>query len=140
MIEYKKLKSGFAIPALGFGTWRIGGDLRRDPKNDDTGEVRAIKQAIRSGVTHLDTAEKYAEGFAEIIVGQAIKSSSRTTLFLASKVWSSNLKYDDLIKSAINSLKRLDTEYLDLYYIHEPSREIPLRETWKPWTRWCAMA
>lgn len=117
------------MPVLGFGTWMMGGELKRNPANDDEADVRAIRRAIAKGVTHIDTAELYAEGFAEKIVAKAIKSCQRSQLFIASKVWSDNLKYDDLIKSAINSLKRLDTEYLDLYYIHGPNRNIPLRET-----------
>jgi len=128
-METKQAGENFAIPVLGFGTWMMGGDLKRNPDNDDEADVRALRRAIGKGVTHIDTAELYAGGFVEKIVGKAIKNFERSQLFIASKAWSANLKYDDVIKSAINSLKRLDTEYLDLYYIHEFNREIPLRET-----------
>lgn len=128
-METKQAGENFAIPVLGFGTWMMGGDLKRNPDHDDEADVRALRRAISKGITHIDTAELYAGGFAEKIVGKAIKNFERATLFIASKVWSDNLKYDDVIKSAINSLKRLDTEYLDLYYIHEFNRAIPLRET-----------
>jgi diketogulonate reductase-like aldo/keto reductase len=129
MVEMKQSGNAFAMPVLGFGTWMMGGNLKRNASNDDDADVRAIRRAIAKGVTHIDTAELYAEGHAEKIVGKAMKSAERSQLFIASKVWSDNLKYDDLIKSAINSLKRLDTEYLDLYYIHGPNRNIPLKET-----------
>lgn len=129
MVEMKQSSHTFALPVLGCGTWMMGGDIKKNPANDDEAEVRAIRRAIAKGVTHIDTAELYAEGHAEKIVGKAMKSAERSQLFIASKVWSDNLKYDELIKSAINSLKRLDTEYLDLYYIHGPSRSIPLKET-----------
>ena len=117
------------MPVLGFGTWMMGGELKRNPANDDEADVRAIRRAIAKGVTHIDTAELYAEGFAEKIVAKAIKNCQRSQLFIASNVWSANLKYDDLIKSAINSLRRLEIEYLNLYYLHGPNRNIPLQET-----------
>lgn len=129
MVEMKQSSPVFAMPVLGFGTWMMGGDIKKNPANDDEAEVRAIRRAIAKGVTHIDTAELYAEGHAEKIVGKAMKSTERSQLFIASKVWSANLKYDELIKSAINSLKRLDTEYLDIYYIHGPNPSIPLKET-----------
>ena len=129
MVEIKQSSPDFAMPVLGCGTWMMGGDIKKNPANDDEAEVRAIRRAIAKGVAHIDTAELYAEGHAETIVGKAIKRTERSQLFIASKVWSDNLRYDELIKSAINSLKRLDTEYLDLYYIHGPSRSIPLKET-----------
>jgi diketogulonate reductase-like aldo/keto reductase len=129
MVEMKQADNAFAMPVLGFGTWMMGGNLKRNPANDDEAEVRAIRRAINKGVMHIDTAELYAEGHAEKIIAKAIKNCERSQLFIASKVWSDNLKYDDLIKSAINSLKRLNTEYLDLYYIHGPNRNIPLKET-----------
>ena len=62
-IPHKKLKSGFSLPALGFGTWRFGGDIRRDPNNNDSEQINALKVAINYGITHIDTAERYADGY-----------------------------------------------------------------------------
>ena len=130
-IPQKKLMSGFSMPALGFGTWLIGGNNSRNPQNDDVAQIKAIKRAIDAGITHIDTAEMYAEGFAEKIVARAISDYDRESLFIVSKVWSDNLRYDDLINAAKKSLERLNTSYLDLYLIHMPNPEIPLEESVK---------
>lgn len=119
------------MPVFGIGTWRMGGDKKRDPNNDDTADIRAIKTAIKLGITHIDTAENYAEGFAERIVGEAIKGYDRSKLFIVSKVDPSNLRYNNLIRACRASLGRLQTGYLDLYLIHSPNLEIPLEETIK---------
>lgn len=130
-IPVKKLQSGFEMPVYGLGTWQMGGREVRDPDNDDEADIRGIKSAIDLGITHIDTAESYADGYAETLVGRAIKDYDRSKLFIVSKVKEINLHYDDLIKSARASLKRLGTDYLDLYLIHMPSLTIPIDETMK---------
>ena len=119
------------MPAFGFGTWQIGGDTRRSPVNDDLGQTAALVRAIEAGVTHIDTAERYAAGHAEEIVAEAIKNFERKKLFIVSKVWPDHLKYKDVLKSAMASLKRLKTVYLDMYLIHLPNHAIPIAETMK---------
>jgi diketogulonate reductase-like aldo/keto reductase len=128
-IEKKKLKSGFELPVFGFGTWTVGGRDERDPDNDDRADVNAIKTAIEMGITHIDTAEYYAGGHAEELVGEAIKGFNRSSLIIATKVWHTNLRYSDLINSAQQSLKRLGTEYADIYIIHYPNPSIDIGET-----------
>lgn len=128
-IPTKKLNNGFEMPVFGLGTWMMGGDRQRNPNNDDKKDIESIQMAIESGITHIDTAEKYAEGHAEELVGEAIKNYDRSKLFVVSKVDKINLKYDSVINSAKNSLKRLRTDYLDLYLIHFPNPEISISET-----------
>lgn len=128
-IPTKKLKCGFEMPVFGLGTWIMGGDKTRDPNNDDEADIKAIQNAIEAGITHIDTAENYAEGYAEKLVGQAIKDCDRPDLFIVSKVKGANLGYDDLIRACRNSLRRLQTDYLDLYLIHAPNPKIPIKET-----------
>jgi len=130
-IPVKKLQNGFSMPVFGFGTWQIGGDTRRNPVNDDLGQTAALVRAIEAGVTHIDTAERYAAGHAEEIVAEAIKNFDRTKLFIVSKVWPDHLKYKDVLKSAMASLKRLKADYLDIYLIHMPNHAIPITETMK---------
>ena len=125
----KKLKNGFSMPVYGLGTWQMGGRENYNPENDDQADITAIKTAIDLGVTHIDTAEMYAEGYSETLVGRAIKTYDRSKLFLVSKVWPTHLRYDDVITSAKASLKRLQTTYLDLYLIHMPNPQIPIKET-----------
>jgi len=131
IIAHKTLVSAFSLPVLGLGTWMIGGDSQKDPFNDDRGQVAAIKRAIDYGITYLDTAEMYAQGHAEELVGTAIKDYDRKKLFIVSKVWPSHLRYADLIRSCTASLKRLNTDYLDLYLVHMPNPEVPLLKTMK---------
>ncbi len=128
VIPTKKLSNGFEIPVYGLGTWKMGGGRIKDTSKDED-DIQAIKRAMDLGVTHIDTAEGYAEGHAEELVGQAIQGYDRANLFIASKVSSDHLKYDDLIKAAKASLERLGTDYLDLYYIHSYNPEVSLEES-----------
>jgi aryl-alcohol dehydrogenase-like predicted oxidoreductase len=84
---------------------------------------------LNLGITHIDTAETYAQGYSEILVGRAIKGYDRSKLVIATKVSPVNLHYNDVIIAARGSLKRLDTDYLDLYMIHYPNFKIPIAET-----------
>lgn len=119
IIPIKKLKNGFEIPVYGLGTWQMGGGFDRDQNNNDGADIKAIKTAIELGVTHLDTAEIYAQGYSETLLGKAIVGYDRSKLFLVSKVYTQiHAKYDDVIYACKNSLKRLNTSYLDLYLTH----------------------
>lgn len=130
-IPTKKLKDGFEMPVFGLGTWQMGGRETHNVQNDDKKDIAAIQKAIELGVTHIDTAESYAEGYAETLVGQAIKGFDRSKLFIVSKVHKEHLGYKDVFTSCRASLQRLQTGYLDLYLIHSPSLEIPMEETLK---------
>ncbi len=128
-IPVKKLKNGFEIPVFGIGAYRMGGDTTHDTSNDDQRDISAIKKAIDMGITHIDTAEMYGGGHSEKIVGKAIKGYDRSSLIIATKVSPMSLHYGDVIAAAKNSLKRLDTDYIDLYLIHYPNFKIPIKET-----------
>lgn len=130
-IGEKKLKCGFKMPIFGLGTWMLGGDFERDPENNDQSDIASLICGMEHGFKHIDTAEMYAEGFAEEISGQAIKGHLRDNLFITSKVWSDDLSYDGVLRAAENSLKRLGTSYLDLYLIHKANDHFPLAETMK---------
>ncbi|MFA7191973.1 MAG: aldo/keto reductase [Candidatus Paceibacterota bacterium] len=128
-IPTKKLNTGFEMPVYGLGTWQMGGRLERDISNDDSADINGIKAAINAGITHIDTAELYADGYTEVLIGKAIKDFDRSTLFIASKVKKENLSFDGVINSCKKSLERLGVDYLDLYLIHFCNPEIPLQET-----------
>ena len=110
--------TGFRMPVFGIGTWQMGGRYIRNPLNDDTRDIEAIKTAIELGVTHIDTAEIYALGWAEKLVAKAIKDFDRKKLFIVSKVAGNHASYEGVLKACEKSLKRLETNYLDLYLIH----------------------
>lgn len=129
IIPIKKLLNGFSMPEYGFGTWQMGGRKERDFKNDDKADIEAIKTAIDLGITHIDTAEIYADGYAETLTAQAIKGYERSKLFIVSKVKTVHLSYSDILEACKNSLKRLQTDYLDLYLFHGYNPDIPLKES-----------
>jgi len=104
--------SGDKVPVLGQGTWRMGESARRRAD-----EVRALQLGIELGLTLIDTAEKYADGIAEEITGEAI-SGRRDAVFLVSKVLPSHASREQTIHACERSLKRLGTDRLDLYLLH----------------------
>jgi len=130
----KKTSYGFEIPALGIGTWEMGGRHSREIKDDDK-EIDAIRFALENGIRHIDTAERYGNGHAEELIAVAAEGMDRSELFITSKVWSSHLGYDDVLRAAEGSLKRLKTGYLDLYLIHAPNPSFPIKETMKAMSR-----
>jgi 2,5-diketo-D-gluconate reductase B len=107
-----------SIPILGLGTWRLSGD--------ETIEV--VKMALQIGYNHIDTAEMYGN---EKEIGDALKDFDRSKIFITSKVWYENLHYQDLISSCQTSLKKLGTDYLDLYLIHWPNPAIDMKESFQ---------
>lgn len=118
------------LPKIGFGTWTIGGKMSPD-RARDAWSLAALRSALELGYTHFDTAEMYAGGHAEELLGQAVRESAipRETLFITSKVLPSNLQYDRVLRSCEASLRRLGLEYLDLYLIHWPGNSMRLEDT-----------
>ena len=80
------------------------------------------------GMTFLDTAEVYASGHSETLVGEVAKGK-RDQLFIATKFSPENSSFDSVIAAAENSLQRLQTDYIDLYQFHWPNPNIPIEET-----------
>ena len=120
------------LPRIGFGTWKIGGGSSADPTTDPV-SIAALRSALEIGYTHFDTAEIYAKGHSEELLGRAIRESNtpRESLFITSKVTPSHLKYDQVLNSCENSLRRLQMETIDLYLIHWPEANIKLEETFR---------
>ncbi len=120
------------IPKIGFGTWSIGGGGAADPSTDEK-SMRALRSALELGYTHFDTAETYAAGHSEELVGRAIRETgaAREKLFITSKVEPNHLDYADVLRCCANSLRRLGMEYLDLYLIHWPKPGMNLAETFR---------
>ena len=120
----------FALPKIGFGTWKIGGESSPNPAWDSQ-SLTALCSALEIGYTHFDTAEYYAAGHSEELVGRAVRESNtkRENLFITSKVSPEHLSYDDVFKSCESSLRRLKMDYIDLYLIHWPGRGMKLEKT-----------
>jgi diketogulonate reductase-like aldo/keto reductase len=106
------LPSGEPIPVLGLGTWKLAEDLahRMD-------EILALRVGLDLGMTLIDTAEMYAHGGAEALVGEAI-SGRRREVFLVTKVLPSHATRSGTIAAREASLRRLRTDWIDLYLLH----------------------
>ena len=116
-----KLNDGNHIPQLGYGVWQVG--------NDEA--VTAVSEALKAGYRHIDTAAIYGN---EEGVGKAIKSSGieRGDIYLTTKLWNGEQGYESTLKAFDASLKKLGTDYVDLYLIHwpMPSKDL-FMETWR---------
>ncbi|AEH36246.1 aldo/keto reductase [Halopiger xanaduensis] len=107
------------MPMLGLGTWQ----------NEDPDEcAESVRTALETGYRHIDTAQAYDN---EGAVGDGIAAADvdREDVFLATKVWIDNLAHDDVLETARESLDRLGVDYVDLLYVHWPSREYDAEET-----------
>lgn len=101
------------IPEIGLGTWNYRGG------------VEPLKEGIKLGANLIDTAEGY---YTEDVVGEAV-SGSREDVIIATKVSGRHLGYEDVLWACESSLKKLGTDYIDLYQIHWPNPAFPIRDT-----------
>jgi diketogulonate reductase-like aldo/keto reductase len=106
------LPSGKAVPVLGQGTWHMG-----EVEKERATEIEALRLGIDLGMTLIDTAEMYGDGEAEKVVGEAI-SGRRADVYLVSKVYPHNASRKGTVAACERSLRRLRTDYLDLYLLH----------------------
>jgi len=111
-----------ALPAIGQGTWYMGENAALRSQ-----EVGALQAGLDLGLKVIDTAEMYSEGAAEEVVGEALRGR-RDQAFLVSKVYPWNAGEVDAIEACERSLRRLQTDYLDLYLLHWRGN-VPLEET-----------
>lgn len=153
-MEYRKLaQTDLALSVITFGSWAAGGWMWG--KTDHQAAVNAIRSAYELGVTSIDTAPIYGQGESERIVGEAIKNIPRDKVQILTKFgmrWDlaqgefafksqdnqgnpiDIYKYagkESVIKECEDSLKRLGTDYIDLYQIHWPDPTTPLNETFE---------
>jgi diketogulonate reductase-like aldo/keto reductase len=117
-----QLPSGEQVPVLGLGTWHMG----ERPENRQD-ERDAIRCAIDNGMKVIDTAEMYGDGAAEQLIGEAL-AGRRTDAFIVSKVLPQHATRRGTVTACQDSLRRLGTDYVDLYLLHWPGA-VPLEET-----------
>jgi len=122
--------TGLTVSRVCLGTMTFGGQL------DEQESIGVLKSALDSGINFIDTADIYTAGQSEVITGKALKGC-RENAVLASKVGGpsesglngSGLNRKHIISAVENSLKRLATDYLDIYYMHFPDPSTPIDET-----------
>ena len=122
------LRNGETVAALGLGTWRMGESRARH-----AAELAALGLALDIGYRVFDTAEMYAEGGAEALLGEALAAAlraglAREQLFVVSKVYPHNAGAKSLVAACERSLRRLRLEHIDLYLLHWRGA-VPLRAT-----------
>ncbi len=110
------------MPRLGQGTWHMGED-----RGQRAQEVAALRLGLDLGVTMIDTAEMYADGGSEEVVGEAI-AGRRDEVFLVSKVYPHNASRKGVAAACARSLKRMKVDVIDLYLLHWPG-STPIEET-----------
>lgn len=140
-MDYRLLgRSGLKVSTLLLGTMTFGGEgaFAKTGNTDVTGARRQIDMAIDAGVNMLDTADIYSDGRCEAIIGEALDEGRRGRLLLASKVRfptgdkgpnDRGLSRHHIIAACEASLKRLRTDHIDLYWLHEWDGQTPLEET-----------
>jgi diketogulonate reductase-like aldo/keto reductase len=116
--------TGLDVPVIGMGTWMIEGRSRDAERQ----AIEALRLGLDLGMNHIDTAEMYGNGRAEELVAKAV-DERRKQVFLVSKVLPSNASYEGTLKACKRSIKRLKTDFIDLYLLHWPSSQHPIEET-----------
>lgn len=126
-MEYINSDEVTKFSKIGQGCMGLGGELERNHHNDEQ-SLAALKYGFDCGLNYIDTAEAYGAGHSEELVGE-FAQGIRKELFIASKVSPENLSPEKINISLDKSLRRLRTDYIDLYQIHWPNPSIPLEDT-----------
>ena len=129
-MQFESLRD-ISLPKIGFGTARLGGYFSNGSK--DGFFLSALQSALELGYLHFDTAEIYGFGRSESLIGQALREArtKRENVSITSKVWPTNLSYKGVLGACGNSLRRLKTDYIDLYLIHWSNPFVPFRESFR---------
>ena len=136
MMQYRSLgKSGLRVSALSFGAWVTFGRQIGEPAARDL-----LHAAYAAGVNFFDNAETYADGQAELVMGRILRDSgwARSSYLVSSKVYfgweddrpnQTGLSRKHVVEGCHAALRRLQVDYLDLYYCHRPDPTVPILET-----------
>lgn len=128
-MNYKELgKSGVKVSELILGCWAMGGDYFG--ATEDESSLEALRVSYENGVNTFDTAEIYGSGRSERVVGEAARRIGRDKVKIISKVFKPSMDHDKMVKACEDSLSRLGTDYLDVYFLHYPipEEEVSIQE------------
>jgi myo-inositol catabolism protein IolS len=127
-VKYCKLgQTDISLSVVAMGCWALAGDQTWGPQIEADSKA-TIRAALDAGVNFFDTAEGYGGGASEVVLGQAL-AGRRHEAVIATKVSRAHLSSDEVQQACEGSLRRLQTDYIDLYQIHWPSRTVPLDGT-----------
>ena len=142
-MNYRKFgQTDLQVSEIGFGAWAIGGDAKVGDTPigwgpaDDNLSAKAIHAALDAGINFFDTADIYSDGASEEILGKALQGKRQRSLISTKATFTMGSGPNDkgssryhLIRACEASLKRLGTDYIDVYYLHKEDHETPLAET-----------
>jgi aryl-alcohol dehydrogenase-like predicted oxidoreductase len=127
-VQYRKLgNTDIDVSVIAMGCWAIVGDATWG-EQDEKDTVATLEAAVDCGVTLFDTAELYGDGYSEQVLGKVF-AARRRDVVIASKVARGNLEPGALRAACEGSLKRLRTDYIDLYQVHWPDHDLPFEPT-----------
>ena len=127
-MEYHRLgQTDMHVSVMALGCWPFAGGAVWGQQDDDE-SVATVHAALDAGINFFDTAEGYENGHSERVLGRGLKGR-RQEAIIATKVSASHLAKADVIKACEQSLANLQTDYIDLYQIHWPNWQVPLKET-----------
>lgn len=127
-MKYQKLgKAQINVSKICMGCWALSGDKFWGPQSESD-SIRTLHTAMDVGINFFDTAESYGDGYSEEILGKAF-SHQREKIVIGTKVSPEHLSREKIIQACKASLRRLKTDYIDVYHIHFPNPEVPISET-----------
>ncbi len=127
-MKYRKLgNTGLEVSVIALGCWQFA-DTQNWGQRSESESISTIHAALDCGINFLDTAEGYGDGRSEEILGKALKGR-REDVVIADKPSPSRMSAGEISKACDDALKRLQTDWIDLYQVHWPSREVPFEET-----------
>ena len=127
-MKFRKLgQSDLNCSVIGLGTWGMAGSFWG--KVDDDQSIATIRAGLEAGINLIDTAPVYGDGHSEEVVGRALEGVKREDVVLATKCGRFTCETEKIRQELETSLKRLKTDYLDLYQVHWPDDKVPFEET-----------
>ena len=127
-MEYRQLgKTGIQVSTIALGCWPFAGGVVWGEQDDDV-SIATVHTALEAGINFFDTAEGYEHGHSERVLGRGL-IGRRKDAVIASKVSANHLRPEDVFAACEQSLRNLQTDYLDLYQIHWPNHDVPLVDT-----------
>jgi myo-inositol catabolism protein IolS len=127
-MQYRTIgQTDLSVSVVAMGCWAIIGGFNWGPQ-DEAESLATIRAALNAGINFFDTAEGYGDGYSEQLIARAL-AGRRAGVIIASKVSQNHLAAAQVKEACERSLRNLATDYIDLYQIHWPSREIPSEET-----------
>jgi aryl-alcohol dehydrogenase-like predicted oxidoreductase len=121
-------RTDLEVSRVAMGCWALAGDMTWGPQDEAAG-IAGIHAALDAGINFFDTAELYGDGTSEAMLGKALRGS-RDRAVIASKFSPEHAPAEEVVAACERSLEFLETDRIDLYQMHWPSREVPWEETW----------